>query len=153
MLVVRSQNEAAFLDGFIGKGKVGLARTTLFLKRAFDKIHQKGKEKYSKSKGISEKNFKYKKRKMFQSLSQESLQSCYQVVLYHGSNLGLLTAPLELVSDHISLRVMLWECVMTGMQCCCCTRAVVHRFIFLCAALCAVVFILTCMTFKKKLPV
>lgn len=90
---------------------------------------------------------------MFQSLSQASLQSCYQVVLYHGSNPGLLTAPLKLVSDHISLNVMVWECVMTGMQCCCCTHAVVHRLIFLCAALCTVEFILTCMTFKKNLSV
>lgn len=109
-----SQNEAAFLDGFIGKGKVGLAQTTLFLKRAFEKP-PKRERKNPKGKGISEKISKYKKRKMFQSLSQASLQSCYQVVLYHGSNPGLLTAPLKLVSDHISLSVMLWECVMTGM--------------------------------------
>lgn len=149
----RSQNEAAFLDGFIGKGEVGLAQTTLFLKRAFEKLHQKGKEKNPKGKGISEKNSKYKKRKMFQSLSQAGLQSCYQAVLYHGSNPGLLTAPLKLVSDHISLNVMLWQCVMTGMQRCCGTHAVVHRLIFPCAALCAVVFILTCMTFKKNLSV
>lgn len=76
----------------------------------------------------------------------------YQVVLYYGSNPGLITAPLKPVSDHISLTVMLWECVMTGMQYCCGTHAVAHWFIFLCAGLCAVVFILTCMTFKKNLP-
>lgn len=76
----------------------------------------------------------------------------YQVVLYHGSNPGLITAPLKPVSDHISLSVMLWECVMTGMQYCCCTHAVAHQFIFPCASLCTVVFILTCMIFKTNLP-
>lgn len=75
----------------------------------------------------------------------------YQVVLYYGSNPDLITAPLKPVSDHISLTVVLWECVMTGMQYCCCTHAVAHWFISLCAGLCAVVFILTCMTFKKNL--
>lgn len=73
-------------------------------------------------------------------------------MLYHGSNPGLITAPLKPVSDHISPTVMFWECVMTGMQCWCCTHAVVHWFIFLCASLYTAVFILTCMTFKKNLP-
>lgn len=153
MLVVQVTKRGSLSWWIYWQGRSWACPDNSLLEESIWETAPKRERKNPKGKGISEKNSKYKKRKMFQSLSQAGLQSCYQAVLYHGSNPGLLTAPLKLVSDHISLNVMLWECVMTGMQRCCGTHAVVHRLIFPCAALCAVVFILTCMTFKKNLSV
>lgn len=146
----RSQNEAASLGGFGGSG------LALSLQRTLEKLHQTGKEKIPKSKVWVKKLPSIKKRgKYFRAYHKQVFSpapECYQVMLYRGSNPGLITAPLKPVSDHISPTVMFWECVMTGMQCCCCTHAVVHWFISLCASLHTAVFILTCMTFRKNLP-
>lgn len=146
----RSQNEAASLGGFGGSG------LALSLQRTLEKLHQTQKEKIPKSKVRVKKLPSIKKRgKYFRAYHKQVFSptpECYQVMLYRGSNPGLITAPLKPVSDHISPTVMFWECVMTGMQCCCCTHAVVHWFISLCASLYTAVFILTCMTFRKNLP-
>lgn len=135
--------------------KLGFLRQPSLLAESIWETPPKRERKNPKVKGTSEKTSKCKKGKCFRAYHKQVFSLTperYQVVLYYASNPGLITAPLKPVSDHISLAVMLWECVMTGMQYCCCTHAVAHRFIFLCAGLCVVVFILTCMTSKKNLP-
>lgn len=139
----------------LAREKLGLLRQPSFLGGSIWETPPKMERKNPKGEGVSEKTSQCKKGICFRADHKQVFSLTperYQVVLCHGSNPGLITAPLKPVSDHISLTVMLWECVMTGMQYCCCTHAVAHRFIFLCAGLCAVVFILTCMTFKKKRP-
>lgn len=146
-----SQNEAAPLGGSVGLKKLGWLR---LLGLGLLGNSAKSREKNHQVKGARE-SFKCRTGKYFRAYHKQVFSlapECYQVVLYWHSNPGLITAPLKPVLDHISLTVMFRECVMTGMQCCCCTHAVVHRFIFLCAGLCTVVFILTCMTFQKNLP-
>lgn len=139
----------------LAREKLGLLRQPSFLGGSIWETPPKMERKDPKGEGVSEKTSQCKKGICFRAYHKQVFSLTperYLVVLCHGSNPGLITAPLKPVSDHISLTVMLWECVMTGMQYCCCTHAVAHRFIFLCAGLCAVVFILTCMTFKKNLP-
>lgn len=124
----RSQNEAASLGGFVGSGR---AQAIVSLQRTLEKLHETEKEKIPKSKVQVKKLPSIKKNgKYFRAYHKQVFSltpECYRVMLYRGSNPGLITAPLKPVSDHISPTVMFWECVMTGMQCCCCcTHAVVH---------------------------